>query len=44
MFRVTAFYGQLWISSCIPAEDIESATISAQIAYTQADMIVVEGC
>jgi hypothetical protein len=44
MYRVTAYYGQLQVSSCIPAEDIESAMISAELAYVQADMIVVEAC
>jgi hypothetical protein len=43
MFRATAYYGRLAVSTVITAEDIEAATINAELAYVQADMIVVEG-
>lgn len=45
MYRVTAYYGAcMSVSTVLEAEDIVAATINAELAYAQADMIVVEAC
>lgn len=44
MFKITAYYGKLAVSYTVQAEDIEAATINGELAFTDADMIVVEGC
>lgn len=42
MFRISAYFGKLVVSTVILASDIEAATIAAEIAYADAGMIVVE--
>lgn len=43
MFRITAYYGKLAVSTVIIAEDIQAATINGELAYNDADVLVVEG-
>jgi hypothetical protein len=45
MYRVTAYYGdRMSVFTVLEAEDIVSATINAELAYSNASMIVVEAC